>query len=114
MTLRPAGTVLPILPLALLLSLAACGGDELPTANQTGPVKIVVQRTDAGSGPTMSMPGMPRSSLRCWKPSATSPRAMSVATGVPGGACTSRDAIAGAMPQRSKSCARCAPLGPLE
>lgn len=57
MTLRPVGTVLPILPLALLLSLAACGGDELPTANQTGPVKIEGQKIR--NGDSSALPGTP-------------------------------------------------------
>ena len=43
---RPAGAALPILPLAFLL--ASCGGDELPTANQTGPVKIEGQKIRNG------------------------------------------------------------------
>ena len=55
----------------------------------------------AGSGPMTSMPGTCINSLNCWKPSSTSPRATSVPTGTPGGACTMRDAIASAMPQRS-------------
>lgn len=40
---RPAGGVLPILSFAALgcaSMLAACGGDDVPAANQTGPVRI--------------------------------------------------------------------------
>ena len=55
MTLRPAGAVPSILSLALLLSLAACGGDELPTANQTGPVKIAGQKIR--NGDSSALPG---------------------------------------------------------
>ena len=57
MTSRPVGTVLPILPLALALTLAACGGDELPTANQTGPVKIEGEKIRNGG--SASLPGTP-------------------------------------------------------
>ncbi len=55
MTLRPAGVVPSILSLALMLSLAACGGDELPTANQTGPVKIAGQKIR--NGDSSALPG---------------------------------------------------------
>ena len=57
MTLRPAGAVPSILSLALMLSLAACGGDELPTANQTGPVKIAGQKIR--NGDSSALPGTP-------------------------------------------------------
>lgn len=57
MTSRPAGAVPPILPLALVLALSACGGDELPTANQTGPVKIEGQKIRNGG--SASLPGTP-------------------------------------------------------
>ena len=57
MTLRPAGAVPSILSLALMLSLAACGGDELPTANQTGPVKIEGQKIR--NGDSSALPGTP-------------------------------------------------------
>lgn len=57
MTLRPAGVVPSILSLALMLSLAACGDDELPTANQTGPVKIAGQKIR--NGDSSALPGTP-------------------------------------------------------
>jgi hypothetical protein len=44
MTRRPAGGFPPILSRAIflsgLLSLAGCGGDDMPTANRSGPVKV--------------------------------------------------------------------------
>ncbi len=46
-----------------------------------------------GSRPMTSMPGTCINSLNCWNQSSTSPRATSVPTGTPGGACTMRGAI---------------------
>ncbi len=38
---RPAvGQALPILSCLFLLTLASCGGDDMPAANRTGPVKV--------------------------------------------------------------------------
>ncbi|HEX7876801.1 MAG TPA: DUF2155 domain-containing protein, partial [Sphingobium sp.] len=58
---RPAGAVLPILScapvLGCLLMLAACGGDDLPTANQTGPIRIEGQKISNGASATL--PGTP-------------------------------------------------------
>lgn len=55
MTSRTAGTILPTLCCVALLT--ACGGDDLPTANQTGPVRIEGQKIrDAGSS---ALPGTP-------------------------------------------------------
>src|SRR5262245_53885939 len=61
MTWRPAGMSLPILPCVALvgisLLLAGCGGDDLPTANETGPVRIEGQKIrDGGSS---ALPGTP-------------------------------------------------------
>ena len=58
------------------------------------------------------MPSRCISSLRCWKPSSTSPRATSVPTGTPGGACTMRSRKASAMPQRSNSAQQRHATGP--
>ena len=52
---RPGGAWLPVLGCALLL--AGCGGDELPTANQTGPVKIEGEKIRSGDAATL--PGTP-------------------------------------------------------
>lgn len=57
-----AGALLPpILPCALLLApalmLAGCGGDDLPTANQTGPVRIEGQKIRSGA--SGALPGTP-------------------------------------------------------
>ena len=54
---RPARAILPILPLALPLLLAACGDDDLPTANPTGPVKIEGQKIR--NGDSSALPGTP-------------------------------------------------------
>lgn len=58
---RRAGTALPILRLGSILAslsmLVACGGDELPTANQTGPVKI--QGEKIRNGDSSALPGTP-------------------------------------------------------
>ena len=52
--------------------------------------KVVMNWIGSGSVPSTSMPGRCISSLSCWKPSSTSPRATSEPTGTPGGACTMR------------------------
>lgn len=52
-----AGAFLPILPVATLLLLAGCGGDDLPTANQTGPVRIEGQKIRNGAAG--ALPGTP-------------------------------------------------------
>lgn len=61
MILRPAGALLPILPCAPLLGcallLAGCRGDELPTANQTSPVRIEGEKIRSGDSATL--PGTP-------------------------------------------------------
>lgn len=57
MTLRPAGRVLPILAGALFLALAACKGGDIPTANQTGPVKI--EGSKIGASEDSALPGTP-------------------------------------------------------
>lgn len=58
---RRAGAFLPILPcvplLAVVLMLAACSDDDLPTANQTGPVKI--EGTPIRNGGATTLPGTP-------------------------------------------------------
>lgn len=58
---RRAGTALPILRLGSILAslsmLIACGGDELPTANQTGPVKIKGEKIR--NGDSSALPGTP-------------------------------------------------------
>ena len=52
---------------------------------QTPAEKVVTIWIAGGSVPTTSMPARCISSLSCWKPSSTSPRATSVPTGTPGG-----------------------------
>lgn len=52
---RPAGIILPILSCALLLS--ACGDDDLPTANRSGPIRIEGQKIRDGGSSTL--PGTP-------------------------------------------------------
>lgn len=52
MTLRPAGRFLPILGGTLLL--AGCGGDDLPTQNQSGPVRIEGQKIRNGDESALS------------------------------------------------------------
>lgn len=58
---RRAGAFLPILPslplLGCALLLAGCGDDEIPAANQTGPVRI--ERTPIRNGAGSSLPGTP-------------------------------------------------------
>ncbi|HEX7741946.1 MAG TPA: DUF2155 domain-containing protein [Sphingobium sp.] len=58
---RPAGMALPLLPhvpaIGCLLMLAGCGGDDLPTANQTGPIRIEGQKISNGASATL--PGTP-------------------------------------------------------
>ena len=54
---RSAGTVLSLLTPALLLSLAACGDDDIPTENRTGPVKIEGQKIRNGGSD--ALPGTP-------------------------------------------------------
>ncbi|MGC4250602.1 MAG: DUF2155 domain-containing protein [Sphingobium sp.] len=61
MTPRPAGGILPILTtaplLACVLLLAGCGSDDMPTANQSGPVKI--ENSPIRSGDSSALPGTP-------------------------------------------------------
>lgn len=52
-----AGAFLPILPVAVLTFLAGCGGDDLPTANQSGPVRIEGQKIR--NGVDGALPGTP-------------------------------------------------------
>lgn len=63
MTLRRAGAFLPILPslplLGCALLLAGCGDDDIPAANQTGPVRI--ERTPIRNGENSALPGTPMS-----------------------------------------------------
>lgn len=58
---RPAGLSSPILScmsaLGLALMLAGCGGDELPTANQSGPVRIEGEKIRNGG--SSALPGTP-------------------------------------------------------
>jgi hypothetical protein len=49
---RPAGRFLPILGCTLIL--AGCGGDDLPTQNQSGPVRIEGQKIRNGGESTLS------------------------------------------------------------
>lgn len=62
MTRRAAGKALPILPclavLPLALGLASCGGDDMPTANRSGPVKVQgspIRTVGAGAAPGTPM-----------------------------------------------------------
>jgi hypothetical protein len=61
MTPRPVGGIRSILTgasvLACTLMLAGCGGDDMPTANQSGPVKI--QNSPIRSGDSSALPGTP-------------------------------------------------------
>ena len=57
MTRRPAGKALPILSCTMALMLAGCGGDDLPTSNQTGPVRIEGQKIR--NGDSAALPGTP-------------------------------------------------------
>lgn len=61
MTPRPVGGIRSILTgasvLACTLMLAGCGGDDMPTANQSGPVKI--QNSPIRSGDASALPGTP-------------------------------------------------------
>lgn len=52
MTLRPAGRFLPILGCTLLL--AGCGGDDMPSGNRTGPVRIEGQKIRNGAASALS------------------------------------------------------------
>lgn len=54
---RPAGRVLPILVGVSMLALAACKGGDIPTANQSGPVKI--EGSKIGNGDSGALPGTP-------------------------------------------------------
>ncbi len=83
-------------------------------ALHTAAAKTVVTWISGGRSPMTSTPGRCINSLNCWKQSSTSPRATSVPTGTPGGACTIRGAIKSAMPQRLNKRTRCSPLGPVE
>nr|WP_240334207.1 DUF2155 domain-containing protein [Sphingobium estronivorans] len=49
---RPAGRFLPILGCTLLL--AGCGGDDMPTANRSGPVRIEGQKIRSGDAGALS------------------------------------------------------------
>jgi hypothetical protein len=57
---RPAGRVLPILAypiLALPMLLAGCGGDDMPTENRSGPVRIEGQKiSNAEASPLSGTP----------------------------------------------------------
>ena len=61
MTLRRSGAFLPILPciplLGCALLLASCGDDDIPAANQTGPVRI--DRTPIRNDNSAELPGTP-------------------------------------------------------
>lgn len=60
MTRPAAGPILPgTLALApvLALALSACGGDEIPTANQSGPVRV--EGSKIASGDATALPGTP-------------------------------------------------------
>jgi hypothetical protein len=61
MSQRPAGTAPPILgacaAVALSFALAACHGDDMPAANQTGPVKI--QSTPIRTSADAALQGTP-------------------------------------------------------
>ena len=54
---RPAGACLSILLGAPLLALSACGGNDVPTTNQTGPVKV--QGSPIQSSNAATLPGTP-------------------------------------------------------
>lgn len=54
---RPAGAWLSILLGAPLLALTACGDNDVPAANQTGPVRV--QGTPIQSGDAATLPGTP-------------------------------------------------------
>ena len=69
------------------------GRGAASTRVHTAAENTVTAWISGGSGPMTSMPGTCINSLNCWKPSSTSPRATSVPTGTPGGACTMRGAI---------------------
>jgi hypothetical protein len=63
MTRRPAGAIPPILSCTVLLScalaLAGCSGDDMPTANQSGPVNVEgspIRTADNGVLPGTPMP----------------------------------------------------------
>jgi hypothetical protein len=53
--LKRSGSALPLL--AVALALAACGDNDIPVANQTGPVKIEGSRISNGG--TTTLPGTP-------------------------------------------------------
>nr|WP_238564899.1 DUF2155 domain-containing protein [Sphingobium bisphenolivorans] len=55
---RLAGRFLPILPCALALIVTGCGGDDMPTSNQSGPVRIEGQKIRNGGG-AAALPGTP-------------------------------------------------------
>nr|WP_254911488.1 DUF2155 domain-containing protein [Sphingomonas sp. CDS-1] len=52
MTRRPVGRFLPILGCTLIL--ASCGGDDMPTENRTGPVRIEGQKIRDGDESALS------------------------------------------------------------
>ncbi len=54
---RPAGACLSILLGAPLLALSACGGNDVPTTNQTGPVKV--EGSPIQSSNAATLPGTP-------------------------------------------------------
>jgi hypothetical protein len=54
---RSAGRILPILAGASMLALGACKGGDMPTANQTGPVKI--EGSKIGASEDTALPGTP-------------------------------------------------------
>ena len=54
---RPAGACLSILLGETLLALSACGGNDVPTTNQTGPVKV--EGSPIQSSNAATLPGTP-------------------------------------------------------
>lgn len=55
--LSPAARILPVLAGASMLALGACKGGDIPTANQSGPVKI--EGSKIGASVDSALPGTP-------------------------------------------------------